>query len=177
MMWPVYILAALSTFGGVLQIPGVNHTFSAWLDVIPLIPLDGMLEATTSEEWLSTGAAVTAGVLGWLVAYVLYGRPNEAPARIRTGNGRILYELFSHKFYWDELYHYAVYVPVSSGARFARRFVERPVFLSSLDFLEPASRVISRGVSVVQNGAVRAYALVFALGVGALVLFFLVHAA
>ncbi len=95
---------------------------------------------------------MTAGVIGWILAYVLWGRPNDAPERVRTGNGRILYELFSHKFYWDELYHYTVYVPVAAGARFARRFVERPVFQLPLDFLGPASRVVSRGLSVIQNG-------------------------
>jgi NADH-quinone oxidoreductase subunit L len=177
MMWPVYILAVLSIVGGALQIPGVNSTFSTWLEVIPTIPADGMLEATTDQEWLTTAAAVGAGVLGWLLAGVLYARPNDAPARVRAGNGRILYELFSHKFYWDELYHYTIYVPASAGARFLRRFVERPLFESTLDFLEPASRVLSRGLGVVQNGAMRAYVLVFTIGLGALILYFLAQAA
>ena len=55
--------------------------------------------------------------------------------------------------------------------------MERPLFETTLDFIGPASRVLSRGLGVVQNGAVRAYALVFSVGLGALVLYFLVQAA
>jgi NADH-quinone oxidoreductase subunit L len=176
MLWPVYLLAVLTAVAGVLQIPGATHYFSDWLEAMPVIPIDGMLEPTSEQEWWATAAAMTAGVIGWILAYVLWGRPNDAPERVRTGNGRILYELFSHKFYWDELYHYTVYVPVAAGARFARRFVERPVFQLPLDFLGPASRVVSRGLSVIQTGAVRAYALVLTVGLAGLVVYFLAQA-
>jgi NADH-quinone oxidoreductase subunit L len=177
MTWPVYILAALAAVAGALQIPGVTHYVSEWLEVIPVIPVDGMVVPSSADEWLSTAAAVAAGLLGWIVAGLLYARPNDAPERVRTGNGRILYELFAHKFYWDELYHYTVYVPASAGARFVRRFVERPVFQQPVDFFGPATRVLARGLGVVQNGAVRAYALVFTLGVAGLLAYFLAQAA
>ena len=46
MLWPVYILAVLTAVAGVLQVPGATHYFSDWLEAMPAIPLDGMLEPT-----------------------------------------------------------------------------------------------------------------------------------
>ena len=121
---------------------------------------------------------MSAGVLGWILAYVLWGRPNDAPERVRTGNGRILYELFAHKFYWDELYHYTVYVPAAAGARFGRRFVGAAGVPGAARL--PRARLprrLARPRPSIQTGAVRAYALVLTLGLAGLVVYFLAQAA
>ena len=116
-------------------------------------------------------------MLGWLLAGVLWGRPNDAPERVRTGNGRILYELFSHKFYWDELYHYTVYVPVA-GRRAVRSALRRAAASSSAARL-PRARLARRcraASASSRTGAVRAYALVLTVGLGGLVVYFLAQA-
>jgi hypothetical protein len=46
MLWPVYILALGAAFLGLLQIPGVTHVMSSWLE--PISP-HGMVEATAGQ--------------------------------------------------------------------------------------------------------------------------------
>ncbi|CAA9530981.1 MAG: NADH-ubiquinone oxidoreductase chain L [uncultured Thermoleophilia bacterium] len=172
MLWPVYALAALATVGGLLQIPGVTHYMTDFLEPITY-GTGEMVEPSVAQEYLTTAAAVAAGLLGSVLAFRLWGRrPAVIPERASTG----LAVLPERRFLWDELYDAILYRPAAAASNLIRRFVERPFFEAPLDAVGPASRLVARGFGVSQTGVVRLYALVFAVGVGALLLLFMVQA-
>ncbi len=171
MLWPVYALAALATVGGVLQIPGVTHYMSDFLEPVTY-GTNEMVEPSAAQEYLTTAAAVAAGLLGSVLAYRIWGRrPSVIAERPATGLALVA----ERRFLWDDLYDLVFYRPAAAGANLVRRFVERPLFEAPLDAVGPASRLVARGFGVVQTGVVRLYALVFAVGVGALLLLFMVQ--
>jgi NADH-quinone oxidoreductase subunit L len=172
MLIPVYILTGLAVVAGLLQIPGVTHAFSDWLEPVVYggVP---MLEPSTSNDWIATLVATGAGVIGILAAARIWGSGRTAPVAFP----RPLTILSERKFFWDELYHYTFYVPAAWLSVLLRRSVEQSVLLLAPDALGSLAGRASRSFAVVQNGLVRIYALVFALGVAGLVFYFMVQAA
>jgi NADH-quinone oxidoreductase subunit L len=172
MMIPVYILTVLAAVAGVVQIPGVTHLFSDWLEPIVYggVP---MLEPSTSNDWIATIVATSAGLIGILVAARIWGKGRTTPVPFP----RSLAILSERKFFWDELYHYAFYVPAVWLSVTLRRTIEQSVLLLAPDALGALAGRAGRTFAVVQNGLVRIYALAFALGVAGLVFYFMVQAA
>jgi NADH-quinone oxidoreductase subunit L len=170
MMWPVYILAVLAAIAGALHFPGETHYITTWLDGIVyhgVPPLD----SSTSKDWIATIVANIAGLAGAFVAWRLYWNGRTKPVQVP----HVLRVLSERKFFFDEIYQAAFYVPMSAGSRALGRFVERPVFLDSVDGVGSLTQLLARTIAVVQTGVVRLYALVFALGVAGLVLYFMVQ--
>jgi NADH-quinone oxidoreductase subunit L len=172
MLFPVYALAALTFVGGVLQFPSVTTSFSRWLEPITY-GAPAMLEPSSGNEWIATACAGGAGILGILVAWRLWAHGRTAPVAFP----RPLAVLSERRFFFDELYRYAFYVPAVALANGLTRFVERPVLLLAPDAAGSLATLVSRRIGVVANGIVRVYALAFALGVIGLVLYFTVQSA
>jgi NADH-quinone oxidoreductase subunit L len=172
MLIPVYILAVLAIVAGVVQFPGIFHAFSSWLEPVVYggVP---MLEPSTSNDWIATLVATAAGVTGILAAARIWGKGRTAPVAFP----RPLAVLSERKFFWDELYHYVFYVPAVWLSVLLRRSLEQSVLLFAPDAAGSLAGRASRSFAVVQNGLVRIYALVFALGVAGLVFYFMVQAA
>ena len=175
MLWPVYILTLGAAVVGFLQIPGLTHVFFDWLE--PIAPA-GIVEPSAVQEWLTTLIAVSIGVAGIAIAGHLYLRENDAPERMRLGRGRLIDHALEHRLYWDDLYEVAFERPAQWLAAFLRRDVDRPVagWLPT-DGLGTLTAFLGRSISVIENGVVRSYALVIALGVAGLLLALLVRAA
>ena len=172
MLWPVYVLAALAAVAGVLQIPGLTHEVSSWLEPTVYGAI-GMLEPSTSNEWIATLGANVAGIGGGVLAGKLYLDGRTEPVRIP----RPLRTLSERKFFWDEAYDVAFYRPAVGIVMAIGRFVERPLVLAPLDLLGRAAGQAGRALGAVQTGLVRAYVLAFAAGIASLVLYFMVQAA
>jgi NADH-quinone oxidoreductase subunit L len=173
MLWPVYILAVGAAFTGLLQIPGVTHVFFSWLE--PIAP-DGMIEPTAGQEWLTTLLGTVIGLVGIAIAYHLYARESDATERIRLGRGRLLQHALERRVYWDDLYAWTFEKPLQWGAAFLNRDVDRTAFRwAPLDGLGQLTAFFGRSFAIIENGIVRMYALVLALGIGALILFLLVR--
>jgi NADH-quinone oxidoreductase subunit L len=171
MLWPVYILAVLSAVAGVLNIPGATHSITTWLETTDYgtIPF---VDPSTANDWTATIAANIAGLIGTAIAVSLYWRGRTAPVKVPSA----LRALSEHKFYFDELYNVVFYLPAAWIAGALGRFVDRPLFLNPVDEVGSLTQLLARSVAVVQTGVVRLYALVFALGVAGLVLYFMVQA-
>ncbi len=172
MTLPVYILAALTLVAGFLQFPSLTTGMSTWLEPTTYGTVQ-MVEAGTSNEWIATAAGSIAGILGILIATVLWRAGRSAPVAFP----RPLAILSERRFFWDELYHYALFVPTAWLANLLRGSLERYVFLAAPDAVGSLAGVASRRLSVLQTGIVRIYALAFAVGVAGLVLYFMVQAA
>ncbi|MFM7245960.1 MAG: NADH-quinone oxidoreductase subunit L, partial [Actinomycetota bacterium] len=174
MLWPVYILTLGAAVVGFLQVPGLTHVFFDWLE--PIAPA-GMVEPSAAQEWLTTLVAVSIGVTGIAIAGHLYLRESDATERMRLGHGRLVDHALEHRLYWDDLYAVAFERPAQWLAAFLRRDVDRPVagWLPT-DGLGTLTAFLGRSISVIENGVVRSYALVIALGVAGLLLGLLVRA-
>jgi NADH-quinone oxidoreductase subunit L len=162
----VGILMVLGAIGGFLQFAGIWTPLSDWLEPVarPLV------EASGTQEAVSSVLAVLLGLAGIGVAWALYGsQPTASRMTIPRGFASRLLE---RKFYFDELYDALFYRPAVALANALRRDIEEPVIERSLD--EIGSGTIEAGgeLARVQTGLLRTYALVLAAAVYVLVVVF-----
>ncbi len=150
---PVAILTALAALGGWIQFAGVWTPISNWLELVapPLV------EASGTQEAVSSVLAVVLGLAGIWVAWLIYGvRTVEVP-RVAP-----LQTLFEHKFYFDELYDLVFYRPAVLLATGLFRGGERPLVFGSIRGLASGVRELGLGTGRLQTGLVRTYALAIA---------------
>ncbi len=70
MTLPVIVLAVLSTVGGLIQVPTVNHWLDSWLDVS--LMADPALEASHATEWRTMTMSVIAAAAGIGLAWFIF---------------------------------------------------------------------------------------------------------
>jgi NADH-quinone oxidoreductase subunit L len=171
MMWPVAVLAVLSTIGGFLQVPGGWALVDTWLEPV----VESVEEASGGLALFSILASLTAALSGLAVAWALYRRPGDRPAAIRA---RVPWaaRTLEHKLYFDEAYDLAFYEPASRLAAWLLGRVEGPLVLRSLGGLGTGVRDVSDRVAAAQTGRVRAYVLALAMGLAVLAIVFLIVA-
>jgi NADH-quinone oxidoreductase subunit L len=168
MMWPVAILTVLSIVGGWIQVPGGWNLVDDWLE--PVAP--SIEEATGATAWFSGVTALALAGLGIVLAWLIWGRRSDVPTRVRR---RLPWapRTLEHKLYFDEAYDVVFYEPSSRGASLLYTAVENPIVLKPLTGLGHAVRGIAAGVSRLQTGFVRSYALMLAAGVTVIALVFI----
>jgi hypothetical protein len=99
------ILAVLSVVGGFV---GYGNHFEHFLAPVfeqgaEAAAQGAAPEAVKSLEYLLMGVSISVAALGWFLAWLLYSRTPQLPARIAARLGGI-YEAVSHKYYVDEIY-------------------------------------------------------------------------
>jgi NADH-quinone oxidoreductase subunit L len=171
MMWPIAVLAVLSTIAGFLQVPGGWHLVDTWLDPV----VESVEEASGALALFSILASLVAASGGIAVAWALYRRPGDRPAAIRKRFPWAA-ETLEHKLYFDEAYDLAFYRPTSALAAWLLGRIEGPLVLRSLGGIGTGVRDVSDRVAAAQTGRVRAYVLALALGLAVLAVVFLVVA-
>ncbi len=171
MMWPVGVLAVLSTIAGFLQVPGGWALVDTWLDPV----VESVPEAGGALAVFSILASLTAAVGGIAVAWAVYRKPGERSAAVRRRFPSAVRAL-EHKFYFDEAYDLAFYKPTSAFAAWMLRRIEEPLVLRSLGGLGTGVRDVSGRVAATQTGRVRGYVLALAVGLAVLAIVFLVVA-
>jgi NADH-quinone oxidoreductase subunit L len=157
---PLVVLAILSVVGGVLNLPGL-----AWLEQWLSHTVQDVLPGEFT--WPVALGSLTVGLLGLVVAWLVYGRRSlgspASPDPLELSlNG--LFRAVEHKWWVDEAYH----------AIFVRRyeqlthFLSQPVDLGVIDGAANGLARLSRGLaqawSRLENGFVRTYALAIAIG-------------
>ncbi|HWH06034.1 MAG TPA: NADH-quinone oxidoreductase subunit L, partial [Gaiellaceae bacterium] len=163
MLVPVGILTVLSVAGGWIQIPGLWHELSYWLEPVahPLV------EPSLRQELFTSTLAVALGLAGMGIAWLFYGaRRRELPraAAVR--------DVLEHKFYFDELYDLAFYRPAVAVSGLWRRYVEEPLIGGSIAGVTLGARRAGGAVGQAQTGYLRTYALAIAFAVAVLTLVF-----
>jgi NADH-quinone oxidoreductase subunit L len=174
--WPMRaamsVLAVLALVGGLIQIPGVVHVLTDFLEpVFHDSPL-AHIHPSSAAEWrgLAIGAVISLG--GIFIAYLLYVARPESPALLQR-RLRPLHTLFVNKWYFDELIELLVVRPALAVGRFANRVFERLVVDGLVSGTEETVRGAGGVVRAVQNGFVRSYALLLIAGFAGLALYFL----
>ena len=193
-MWiPLAILAVLTLFGGLINVPeAIQASFLGLGGLLPAEWLHHWLEPLTEQAhhiqevnlgevahgdpffgggevlWaiLSTVAAV-AVVAGSMV--IVGGKKHVAAADDQTeptGFAAILY----NKYYVDEIYDRFVVQPVVRASRFCWRIIDDGIIDGFVNAVGSLSKGVGWGASMFQTGTVNTYA--FILTVGVLVILF-----
>ena len=182
MVIPLVVLAVLSVIGGWIGVPGSlggsNH-FDRFLGPVfhSTAPAGGAEghgagEVASPEketegpepqtghatELAFTGISVFAGLLGFVLAWLLYYRNPQLPQQIAAGLGS-LYRAVVHKYYVDELYATLLVKPLIAGsALILWHGIDQDVIDASLDNSAQGAREVSDSVRHMQSGNLRSYA-------------------
>jgi NADH-quinone oxidoreductase subunit L len=163
--------------GGGLGLPfGLPNAIDHFLEPVfeaSLAAPEGVVEATHglgTEAGLMAASVLAAG-LGIAVAYGLYiARPGTA-ARW-TGGARWLYDLIYQKYYVDRGYMEAVVKPLRMLGGFLSQAVEPLGIDGAVNGLARLIGLAGQGLSRLQTGVLRTYALAMLLGVVAVLAYF-----
>ena len=172
MTLPLIILAILATVGGFMGAPmftGGHHYLAEYLAPIftysqRLAPAAFTAEPDHNTELMLIGLSVAAGVLGIVLAYVMYiaraQRPVEDEVH-RSAPESLVY----HKYYVDELYNALFVRPVMVLSRGLYRFVEESVIDPVVNGFGAAVRGGGFLMRYVQTGAVETYLILMVIGI------------
>ena len=180
MLAPLVILAVLSVCGGWIG----SERFDKFLSPVfhsevssrstmevSLTPTEAKKEA--SAEGLFTGISVGAALLGFLLAWQLYHRRPQLPARIAASLGGF-YQAVLNKYWVDELYANMFVKPLIDGStKLLWHGIDRDVIDATLDGSADGAREVSDAVRHMQSGNIRSYAGWVAAG-AAVVIFYMV---
>ena len=121
------------------------------------------------NEKVFTGISVAAGLLGLLLAWLLYSRMPQLPDRIADSiHG--LYSAVAHKYWVDEMYAAIFVTPLVAVSRVVFwRTMDQGVIDGTLNGGADATRELSDNVRHMQSGNLRSYAGWIAIGAAAVI--------
>jgi NADH-quinone oxidoreductase subunit L len=160
---PVAVLALLAVVGGWLEIAGLWHPFSSFLEgIAPSFAS----EPSAAREWLLSAVSLGIALGGIWIAWAIYSaRTQRAPKAPKA---------LVEKLYFDRAYDLLFYRPAVSLAHRLGAWFERPVIERSGEEIGTSTLAGGRVVAAIQNGLARTYVLLVAAGVSVIVLLFLV---
>jgi NADH-quinone oxidoreductase subunit L len=168
------VLAVLALFGGLVQIPGVVHVISDFLEPVFEESHLAHIHPTAGAEWLGLAIGGAISLLGIAIAYLVYVKQPARPRQLET-RLRPLHTLFANKWYFDELIDFLVVRPALAIGRFSNRVFERFVVDGLVSGTAETVRGAGGVVRAVQSGFVRSYALLLIAGFAGLALYFLLN--
>ncbi len=171
---PLIILAVLSVVGGFVGSfslfgdPGW-HPLATFLAPV-FNNVHTFVEPSFTRQWISTAVSVVVSSLGIGGAWLLYGKGFEYKE-----NKNPFYQLVFHKYYVDEFFGLVLIRPLLWLGRAASHWLEG-------DALDGGSRAVawvlrgtSAGLSRLQTGYMRNYALAILFGVVVIILYYAVR--
>jgi len=187
MLVPLVILAVLSVLGGWVGVPGSlggSNRFDKFLSpvfhsTIPPRQSEGMPPeertegaepaAGRSQELLYTAISVGAAAFGLYLAWLLYRRRPELPARIAQRLGRV-YDAVANKYYVDQLYAILFVKPVVEGSKeILWHGIDQNIIDGAVNDSAYNARHVSDAVRHMQSGNIRSYAGWIAAGAAAVI--------
>jgi len=145
-----------------------------WIPFSEFISADGKgFEGGISHiDWSMAIPSILIGVVGIVVAYVLYKKKNEKPAKLAKSFG-VLYTAAKDKFYFDEIYLWItkniMFGIFASGAA----WIDKNIVNGALDGSAWLTNKISDKIKELQSGQLQDYAFYMVSGVVTFVLVFL----
>jgi NADH-quinone oxidoreductase subunit L len=162
MLSPLVILAILSAVGGWV---GIGGRFEHFLAPVFQTGASAELAHETAGEAAGQGTetllmliSVAAAIFGLLLAWTLYLRRPQLPARIAASLGAF-YQAVAHKYYIDELYSVLFIKPLVDGStEILWHGVDQGVIDATVNNSATAARHLSDNVRHMQSGNLRSYA-------------------
>jgi NADH-quinone oxidoreductase subunit L len=168
-------LAVLATVGGIVLIPKTT----TWLDDFLEPTFKGSSVVVNPDDslmWLGLVLGAALGVLGIFIAYTIWGREDGQRAVALRERLPGLHRFFVNKWYFDEAIDFLVVRPFGWFGRFGQQTFER-VFVNGT-LVGGTSGIVRAGsaaVRALQSGFLRAYAALLLVGLGAVILYFLLQ--
>jgi NADH-quinone oxidoreductase subunit L len=172
MLGPLVILALLSIGGGFLGKGEGLGKIGAFL--APTVGAYNPESATPHLELILSVVAVAVALLGWLIAYLLYGGKTQRAARVAAAFPAG-YKLLENKYYVDEIYN-AIFVKGLLGfSKYLLNFVIDAGILGGTAWLLGGIANLSGAIlQRWQSGNLRSYAAWLAAGAAAVLILFVV---
>lgn len=135
---PLLVLAVLSVFGGVLNLPhllthGAAQKLKTWLNPVLEKYQTHMPHALShTTEWMLIGSTLVVLIIAFVYTYTKYINGKVVPESDEaiSGIGKVL----SSKFYVDEAYDAAVTAPVNHLGDFTYKWIDRKVIDGIVNF-------------------------------------------
>jgi NADH-quinone oxidoreductase subunit L len=166
-------LGFLALIGGAAGIPGATHVLEHFLDPAFTASKFSGHVPSAGAGWAGLAVGAVLGIGGFAIAYLLYERRAGYTLQLRD-RFKPLHDFLYNKWGFDDLYDRAFVEPARALGRAGRTVVE-PAFVQGV-IVGGAAGAVRVGTSIaraVQTGYLRIYALVLLMGVGGLVLYFL----
>jgi NADH-quinone oxidoreductase subunit L len=159
MLGPLVVLAFLSVVGGFV---GYGNHFEHFLAPVFQQGVEVAQEVPSAAEkiteYLLMGISISVAGLGWLLAYLLYSRRPQLPARIAASLGG-LYQAVVHKYYIDELYNVLFVKPLIDGSTtILWHGLDQGGIDAAVNDSATAARHVSDNLRHMQSGNLRSYA-------------------
>lgn len=172
MTWPLWILAILAIFGGLLNLPFIA-SLEHWIEPITALgPAPEMEHPSVAVEIMLLAISAIVALAGIYLAYVFYVKQPGLTDRIRARVG-VLHRVASAGYYFDAAYDY-----LRQGFWASARFFADTVDLGGID---AAVNGIARGAGWLgertrrlQTGLVGTYALTLFVGLVIVLAYFLI---
>jgi NADH-quinone oxidoreductase subunit L len=160
---PLVVLAALSTLGGILDLPWIHHnSLAGFLDpTFGFIP--GYGHATTLAQTGLATVDVAAAVIGLAAAFTIWRSISESSRYERP--------FLEHVWRWDDFYDATLAQPLISLSQYGDDVIEPRVIDGAVSGVAASVRRSAEGLRKVQSGFVRHYALAMVLGLGVIIVY------
>ena len=177
--WPMMLGMAVLGFGalfaGYIQVPGIDHVITSWLEPSFEGSKFFSIEVPVSNAYIGYAVGGALSIVGILLAYYLYIVAPGSSDRIRA-RFRRTHTVLVNKYWFDEIQDAVVLRPLLAAGRFANDVFERYVVQGIVAGVRDLAAGLGDGVKGAQSGFVRSYALLVIAGFVALALYFLIAA-
>ncbi|NEW83915.1 MAG: NADH-quinone oxidoreductase subunit L [Mariniphaga sp.] len=153
-----------------LMVLAFGSVFAGFLPFHNLVTSDG-LPFESHIDWLIAIPSVLIGVLGIVVATVMYKKENPLPDKV-AGTFKHLYKWAYHKFYWDEVYLFVTRKIIYRYISEPIAWFDRHVIDATMNGVAGIVQYTSYAIKGFQSGRLQQYAFVFVSGTVVLVLIF-----
>ena len=182
MTLPLWILAILSVFGGLLGIPkalsgGADiNILEHWLEPI-FANANSILASHHSDahhhslalEWGLMAASLAIAIIGILYATSLYKKSSSKPAEMAAKNKGI-YNILWNKYFVDEIYHNVFVAPMYKiSLDFLWKIVDVQIIDGIVNGSARAIAVSAENLRKIQSGIAQNYALMMLFGIVAII--------
>ena len=182
MTLPLWILAILSVFGGLLGIPkalsgGADiNILEHWLEPI-FANANSILASHHSDahhhslalEWGLMAASLAIAIIGILYAASLYKKSSSKPAEMAAKNKGI-YNILWNKYFVDEIYHNVFVAPMYKiSLDFLWKIVDVQIIDGIVNGSARAIALSAENLRKIQSGIAQNYALMMLFGIVAII--------
>jgi NADH-quinone oxidoreductase subunit L len=167
-------LAVLATVGGLIQIPGVDHTVTRFLEPTFAGSKLAAGEPSTGSAWLGLVVGAALAITGIAIAYRIWVAAPGTATAIRE-RVRALHGFLMNRWYFDELIDLVFVRPALWVGRLAESVFERLVVTGvitngTVGVVRAGSALVRRA----QSGLLRGYAALLIAGLTVVALYLLI---